>query len=441
MLLPTGYYKIGGAIAVAVSFLLLIWAKETRLNSIAGWSSPLFRTGHEHPFWPSRVVFGLMCLLLVCGYFGSTDPLRNPLPLFVWTWWWVGFTVLQCFVGNLWQVLNPWRGILKSTRRLIGISQVPVRAPNTLGYLPAIVIFFGFGWFELIDLAPEDPKRLANVVLAYWFFTLCGCLLFGDRYWFKYAEPFSIFFHFIGGLSPFSKKRHGDDGEGVVSLAMPGRSLIELPALPISGVLFVILTLSTVSFDGFSKTFSWLGFIEVNPLEFPGRSAVVLDNTIGLLFSFVILAGLFFLTIFLGCKITDRSDLFRQACGRLIYSIIPISLVFHLAHYLTMLLTNSQHLLLAFNDPFNLEWNLLGAKEYLVTTSYLFHHELVSIIWISQTLVIVTGHIVGITLAHIIAVQLFGSSKAAGIHQLFLATLMVAYTVFGLWLLSTPAIS
>ena len=46
-----------------------------------------------------------------------------------------------------------------------------------------------------------------------------------------------------------------------------GEALAEQP-LPLSGVLFLLLALASVSFDGFSKTFSWLGANGINPLNF-----------------------------------------------------------------------------------------------------------------------------------------------------------------------------
>jgi hypothetical protein len=43
-------------------------------------------------------------------------------------------------------------------------------------------------------------------------------------------------------------------------------------------------------------------------------------------------------------------------------------------------------------------------------------------------------------MAHLIALRLFDSPRKAVISQIPLAALMVFYTGFGLWLLSTPRI-
>ena len=59
-----------------------------------------------------------------------------------------------------------------------------------------------FAWFELVYPAPDDPERLAFAVGGYWLFAFAGMLLFGEEAWTERAEPFSIFFRLVAGLSP-----------------------------------------------------------------------------------------------------------------------------------------------------------------------------------------------------------------------------------------------
>ncbi|MDD9857261.1 MAG: hypothetical protein OXU96_04350 [Gammaproteobacteria bacterium] len=447
MLLPTGYYQVAAALAVAASFAVLLGAPARRLRWLEARSAPLFYLRARPPRWPSWLSFALLCALLLSGYAGNPDPLANPLPLSVWTLWWVGFTVLQGAAGNLWPLLNPWSGPLTALRRLCPRLRVaPFNPPRALGYAPAFVLFLAFAWFELVDPAPDNPGRLARAVLLYWCATFAACLLFGERDWFRRAEPFAIFFRLIGACSPLLRepRRHRRRGARLAfRLCLPGAQLAALPPLPLSGVCFVLLTLSSVSFDGLNKTFAYLSQLGINPLAFPGRSAVVAGNSAGLLLAFAALAALFFGCVWSGCRLLQNPGapgILRRSSGRLIYSLLPISLVFHLAHYLTALLTNAQYALRAFNDPFHLNWSVLGAENYRVTTSFTTHLPSVSMIWSAQTGFIVLGHVIGITVAHLMAARLFGDSRAAGISQLPLAGLMVFYTWFGLWLLSTPAV-
>lgn len=99
---------------------------------------------------------------------------------------------------------------------------------------------------------------------------------------------------------------------------------------------------------------------------------------------------------------------------------------------------NGQYAALAFNDPFAMGWNLMGLEGYRVTTSFMANLQDVTLIWQLQTAVIVAGHVASVLFAHILSCQIFGARYAV-ISQIFLALFMVFYTVFGLWMLSTPS--
>jgi hypothetical protein len=223
-------------------------------------------------------------------------------------------------------------------------------------------------------------------------------------------------------------------------LGWPGTALLEREPLPLSGVLFVLLTLSSVSFDGLSKTFWWLALGGINPLEYPGRSAVVDRNTIGLLLAFAALAICYWAAVRLGWILGRTRAAFTAALGTLVYSIIPISIAFHFSHYLTAFLVNWQYALIAASDPFGTGLDLFGLGHPHVTTSFLNTYGGVRLIWNLQTAVIVAGHIAAIVLAHLLALRHFGDGRSAARSQLPLAALMVLYTLFGLWLLSTPTV-
>jgi hypothetical protein len=275
-------------------------------------------------------------------------------------------------------------------------------------------------------------------VSLYWIVNLAGMIVFGEAAWRERAEPFGIFFGLVGGLSPLARERSG--GRTTVSLAFPGAMLIGRVALPLSGILFVLLTLASVSFDGLSRTFAWLAFIGINPLEFPGRSAVVGAGTAGLLGTWTVLAAAFLGAVAGGAALIGRGRDALPAAGRLVYSIVPIAAGFQFAHYLTALSVDLQYARIVASDPLALGWNLFGTADDHITMSYMNTFEGVALIWNAQTAAIALGHIVGITMAHVIALTLFGARRAATLSQVFLAALMVFYTAFGLWLLSTPRI-
>ena len=438
LLLPTELYMVGGALAVLLSFLVLAVIPHGFVKRLSSWSQPSEGISGLPVIPFSLGSFVALAFLIATGLEGSRDPLLNPLPITVWTLFWILFTLLQCITGNLWTHMNPWSGFVHVLRCIFRLKPRYAVLPQSCGYLPAIILFFGFAWFELVDPAPEDPDRLAWMVLLYWLINLIAVLLYGEEKWFARGEPFAIFFRLIGRLSPFQAT--GGGAAGKIGITVPGVAMGTLPALPISGTLFVLLTLSAVSFDGLSGTFFWLGLIGANPLEFPGRSAVITVNSVGLPGGFGVLAALYLACAWAGWKMAGVKVGFVELAGRLVYSIIPISLVFHCAHYLTRILVNVQYAFLAWNDPLSRGWNLLGADHFHVTTSFFNHLDTVSLIWGFQTTVIVLGHMTGIFIAHLIALDIYKDPRIAVKSQVFPAILMVAYTVFGLWLLSTPTI-
>ncbi len=435
--MPTGFVVAGGTAAVAVSFLAVL-ALPDRLA--AGLLAARLRLGRA-PDLPVAAVgtvsFLLLLLLVAAGFLGSRDPLGNPLPLSIWTLWWVGIPIASALFGNVWAVLNPFAGPFRLADRASG-GRLSARArplPESAGYVAAILLFLAFAWFELVDPAPDDPDRLALAVAVYVAFTFAMMALFGEA-WLRRADPFAVFFRLVSRVAPLGTE-DGPDGRRLV-LALPGARLAEEPPLPWPGTLFLLVTLSTVSFDALSKTFAYLGLIGVNPLEFPGRSAVMAANTAGLLLAAALLAGVFVAAVALGRTLAGGGPPLRMLAGRLVLSIVPISVAFHLSHYLVLLLVNGQYALVAFGDPFGTGHNLLGLDDHDVTVSLLATRAGTLAIWTVQTAAIVAGHVLAVGVAHALLAGWRRELRRVGAAEVPLAAVMVAYTAFGLWLLSSP---
>lgn len=439
LLLPTGYYLVGGGFAVGATFLLLVFMPKGISDRLADWRSRLFSIRPPSAVPTSLIAFLALLFLLATGIWGERDPLKNPLPLSVWTVWWIGFTVATALLGNMWAYVNPWVGPYRVAMAAFGRTPAapPLDLPERVGYWPAIALLLAFAWFEKISIAPTDPERLARAVAAYAVVTFAAMALFGEEAWLRRGEPFSVFFRFISQLSPFVWEP-ADGGKTCLKLALPGASLIGQPALPLSGTLFVLLTLTLESFDGISDTFWWLGLNGINPLEFPGRSAVVWINAYGLLMSWAILIGVYAGAVHLGWRLAGRTGSLSALLGTLVFSLMPIALAFHFAHYLTALLVDGQYAIAAATDPFGTGLDLFGIGEFHVTASFLNTYDGARTIWNTVTAAIVAGHVLGILLAHEIACRLIGDYRAAVLSQAPLALVMVAYTLFGLWLMSTP---
>ncbi|AZO25634.1 hypothetical protein EJ070_07165 [Mesorhizobium sp. M1E.F.Ca.ET.045.02.1.1] len=435
LLLPTGYYIAGGAFAVAVSFLVLALLPPAALGSFWRRRLSLFTFGDGSRTIISLLSFAGFALLIAAGISGSRDPLSNPLPLAIWTLLWAGFTLLQGVFGDLWSWLNPWFGPWRIVSRLAGRRSDETQRsllPKWFGFWPAFALFFAFAWFELIDPAPDDPSRLALAAGLYWLVSFVAMLAFGYEDWSRRGEFLGICFSMVARFAPFQRD------EGRLSLCWPGARLLAAEPLPPSGTAFLLLALSSVSFDGLSKTFFWLGLFGVNPLEFPGRTALIGIGSFGLVLTFVLLAAVFALAVFLGQRLAGYEHSFGKAAGLLVWSIVPIALAYHIAHYLTVLLVDGQYALVAFSDPFGLGWNLFGTADRLVEVGVAAGAGSAWWLWNLQAGVIIGGHVLAVLVAHGLAARLHSQASRAALSQLPLTLLMIAYTIFGLWLLATP---
>lgn len=456
LLLPTGLFQAAGTAAVAVSFLVVIrfrgaalrraiQSARWRLFPVPRWA---VRRVDRRVAWripgSNAAASAVLLVLIAAGLAGSRDPLANPLPLAVWTLLWVGLTFVHAVFGNVWSLVNPWTALARPVRRVVfggrsGRSGDGVGGllpwPDALGDWPAVVLLLLFAWFELVFPAPRDPAILAFAVAGYSLFTVTGMVLFGDAVWSRHVEIFSRFFRIVSWLAPLCTVEEG--GRRRLVLTYPGARLPEVGALSAGNVVFVVVALATVSFDGLSRTFWWLDLAGENPLEHPGRTALVGRNTLGLVGAAAALLAAFAATAAAGAWWSGARP--APALRRFVVSIVPIAFGYHFAHYLPSFLVDAQYALKALSDPLALGWNLLGARDLHVTASFLTHHASVEIIWYAQAGAIVAAHVVAVVALHALAGEGSRPGRLAPIlGELPLTVLMIGYTLFGLWLLSTP---
>lgn len=431
LLLPTGIYTIAGVAAVTLTVLILAavparWASW--FFSARAWPATV-------PGWVatacSLVSTLVLAFLLYVGFTGPHDPAENLLPLAIWTVWWIALVLIQAVFGDLWQFINPWTGLY---RLACGDKDMPplLRLPAWAGSAPGIAAFLVFSCFALADPAPDDAERLAIAAGFYWLYTFAAMIVFGAREWLARGECFTMLFNHYASISAIKLKEH------TVAIGVPGWQTIHAPALTLSAASFIVMLLATGSFDGLNETFWWLAQIGVNPLEFPGRSALIWQTVAGLLGANLVLVTVFAATVYLGLALIGERARLSEAVGRLARSILPIAIAYHAAHYLVALLINGQYALAAFNDPLSNGADLLGLAHLQVTTGFLNARDTVRVLWLGQAGLIVAGHMLAVLTAHAIALDMFPSPRKAFISQIPLATFMVLYTLFGLWLLASP---
>ncbi len=437
LLLPTDIYIASGIWVVALTVVALAVTPghvgERLFSTLA---LPKIRAPHWETA-TSLIAFCFLCWLVYIGLTGSRDPLANPLPLFIWTVFWLMIVVLQACVGDLWRWINPWSGL---ARLILGGTGQPVvmRLPQRLGRWPAAAGLLAFSAFALADPAPDDPARLAVIVAGYGLYTIVAMVVFGAEDWLSRGEFFTVLMRHFATLSPLRLGRQAS------RVGMPGWQLLDARPLSLSGGIFVLLLLGTGSFDGLNETFWWLARIGVNPLEFPGRSAVIAETVGGLILTNVLLIVVFAALVRLGHALASLADPqtggvpFGEVFGRLTLSILPIALGYHIAHYLTVFLVNGQYALAAASDPFTTGADYLRLGTFYATTGFFNSRDTVQVIFLTQAGAVVLGHVVAILAAHAIALRLYGRNRLALISQIPVAAFMILYTFLGLWLLAAP---
>ncbi len=430
LLLPTNLYTGAGVAAVALTVFALVLLPG-RLVMALFRPLPLFPVSlHPVQTFTSTMAALFLGLLVWAGFDGPRDPLANPLVLVVWTVFWIGFVTVQALILDLWSLVNPWSGPLRLIRR--AFSPEPHAAlPPALGYWLGVASFLGFSYLLLADPAPADPDRLARLVAAYWLFHLVMGVVFGPR-WLRRAEGFTVMFRAYSRLAMLA--RYGVR----LTLGLPGWRMLRLRPMPLSLAVLCVILLGTGSFDGLNETFWWLGILGINPLEFPGRSAVSVPNTLGLVIANATLVAIVTLTVLLGLRLAGSDLSPKRGFCYFAPTLLPIALGYHVAHYLTSFLVDGQYALVALSDPFLTGADWLGLGEFYVSTGFFGTKSSVSIIYLTQAGAVVLGHIVAVLVAHATALRLFHDHRRAALSQAPMALFMIAYTFFGLWLLASP---
>jgi hypothetical protein len=463
---PFWLYFFGAAAAVLISFVQVgLFAGES--DATPGYSRfDLLRIGPLRTLLTARpfllglrlLSVALFLLVVFSGLFGQQDPNDNFAPTFVWIIWWVGFSFFVAFVGNLWPLVNPWKIIFEwadaFSRRLGAERGLEPAKPYPLGSVwPALVLYAAFVWVELVYVGSAEPYDLALLALCYSGVTWAGMAIFGKETWLRRGEAFSIFFGLLSRFAPTevrvtnagfcencSDRCRGADGECVncyecfakappgdreLNLRLPSIGLVRPEPVPAGGVFFVILVLAGVAFDGLQGTPPWLN------LGGSGTAA----QTAGLL-----TLPLAFLAAYLG--FVKLSQVMGGGVGRLrwfaaayVYSLVPIAIVYQVAHYFTYLFIQGQAILALASDPFGWGWDLFGTAGRRVNPNILGAET----IWYSQVALIVAGHVVAVYLAHLVALRLLENRRKALLSQLPMLALMVFYTVFSLWILAQPS--
>lgn len=412
------------------------WQADDRLSPPA----PIRRAARE---WRGLPVISLLALTIVCGLTG----VRNPFANLSMTLFWVVFVLIvpysSAILGDLNARCNPFHALLRLTAACLPLWRNGLlKYPKWLGVWPALLLYMAFISIELFG--HQHPAGLSCLLLMYTGITLFGGLLFGAQYWLAQGECFSVLIRLLALMAP----RIWRDSESRWHYQLPFSGLLKSHCTDLSELIFLLFLLTATSFDGLHESAPWVRLfwtdllLLIGPLLTPPLLSHYNDllSAYGLwqqfwLLAFPFIYGLLYLGCMLCMRYLTRTSLSLRSLGlRFALTLLPIILVYHVSHYLSLLVTQGTQLLPLLSDPLGWGWNLFGTANWVTPAI-----ELAPItLWHTQVVLIVLGHGISVWLAHAEALSLFPSPRLAMRSQWPLLFLMLLLTIAGLWILAQP---
>lgn len=482
---PLWLYLAGAGAAVALSFAAvgLFVRSNPGLHAYPRLNLLRWRGGRflAHPFTLFVVklfALGVFVLVILTGYLGNQNPIRNVTPTMVWIIWWVGLAFVSPLLGNLWALINPWKISFAWAEALYRRFRPGEKLsahhsyPRWLGVWPGVILFVAFAWAELVWDGSVVPLKLSFAATVYSLITWFGMFLFGREQWLRNGEAFSVAFGILARFAPtevrvrnpavcqtcssveYGSTECGHKDEGCVNcyecfnradesdrewnLRPPAVGLIRDGGVPLSMVVFVLLVLSTVTFDGFTETPPWVKivFSFYNSFQWMGGYEGPLISTLGLVGFPVLFLGIYFIFCALMATASDNRLSTGKMASLFVFSLVPIAIAYHLSHNLSFLLVQGQGIIRIASDPFGFGWDLLGTAQYRINIGLIGAR----FIWFTSVIAIVLGHIISVYLAHVMALRAMRERKPALRSQYPMLVLMVIYTVVSLWILAQPIV-
>lgn len=443
--IPAWLFAWGASIVLIVSFFALS----------AAWRKPRFEDERWRPLdqrfssallsMPVQVLLGaigvfLLGLSIYAGLRGTEAPDRNFALTFIFVTAWLGFPVFSVVLGDVFRPFNPWRAVGRviggAFTLLAGQRPAHLKYPEALGRWPAAITLVAVVWLEVVygtsggvavGLSPDSAGLAA---LVYSLFTLTMMALFGVEKWCERGEVFSVYFGMFSQLGAFGVRN------GRLGRRMPLAASTHWAAVPGSAAV-VIASIATTSFDGAQEgalkdaivqTFEWFADAGLSL-----TTSLRLADTIFMLICFLGV-GLVYLIGVRGMATVRGAPPLRKLRSGFAHTLIPIAFAYLVAHYFSLFVFQEQaQFTYLLSDPLG-----TATTDLFGTASGGINFKLLSAnaIWYVQVAALVIGHVVGLTLAHDRATAYWGDYRQAARSQYWMLAVMVAFTCFGLYLLS-----
>lgn len=443
--IPAWLFAWGASIVLIISFFALstAWRKprfeDERWRPLAkGFSSALLSI-------PVQILCGAIGVFFLgfsiyAGLKGTEAPDRNFALTFLFVTAWLGFPLFSVFLGDVFRPFNPWRAVARviggAFTLIAGQPPAHLKYPQRLGRWPAAITLLAVVWLEVVYGASGgvavglSPHAAGMAALIYTLYTLLMMTLFGVEVWCRRGEVFSVYFGMFSQLSPFGVR------DGRLGRRLPLSASTHWATVPGSAAV-VIASIASTSFDGAQegafknaiiKTFEWLAETGLSL-----TTSLRLADTIFMLLTFAGVGAVYLIGVRGMATVRGAPPLSKLRAG-FAHTLIPIAFAYLVAHYFSLFVFQEQaQFTYLLSDPLGTATtNLFGTASGGINFKVLSANA----IWYVQVGSLVVGHVVGLTLAHDRATAYWGDYKQAARSQYWMLAVMVAFTCFGLYLLS-----
>jgi len=442
---PAWLFAWGASIVLIVSFFALA----------AGWRRPRFEQARWRPLaaglsraavsLPVQALCGLagVFLLGVAVYAalrGTEAPDRNFALTFLFVTVWLGFPFFSAIFGDLFRPFNPWRAVGRATgaafAAVAGQRPRHLAYPERLGRYPAAAGLVAFVWLEVVYgtsggvAVGLDPQSAGIAALIYSGYTLAMMALFGVEKWCERGETFSVYFGMFSQLGFLAVR------DGRLGVRRPLAAAGSWATVP-GSLAVVVASISTTSFDGasegaFKGGIEWV-FDRFADVGFGLDTAARLSDTVFMALCLLGVAGVYLLGV-RGMHTVHGAPAFAKLRDGFAHTLIPIALAYLVAHYFSLFVFQEQaQFTYLLSDPLG-----TGSTDLFGTAGSGIDFTVLSAnaIWYVQVGALVAGHVLGLTLAHDRALSYWPDFRDATRSQYWMLAVMVAFTCFGLYLLS-----
>ncbi|MCW2500985.1 MAG: hypothetical protein JWN87_2661 [Frankiales bacterium] len=419
--IPLWLFVVGGAAVVLLSFLLVLRRRPVTHPPI---EAP--DTVPPAPLRPVSALVSIAVLLLVAvvGVSGTQETSDNIAPLAFWVVFWIAFPLSCGLLGDWTRPWNPFANLARlgddqRLRTAVLARKQPLEWGG-LGWWPAVALFVLLVLGELVfNLDATQPAAVGGILLVYAVLSFFLGLLFGPA-WLARGEVFSGLFNAWGRLGWF---RFGAPGRR----GFAGGLDVPFEA-SLSRVLFVLLLLVSINFDGLLATPQWARY-ERTALG-SDQAGIELLRTVSLVVLVVVVLAVFAAFATASARLGGFPTRPVAALADLLPSLVPIAFGYLVAHYVQYLAVNLQLLYpLAQNPGFG-----PSTSTFTPNTTVLPN----GVLWYLSVVVIVAVHVVAVVIAHQHLASRARGERAALRSEYPWLVAMVAYTAFSLFLIAQP---